>query len=53
MAFMVKKDADTQYDMAYSPGEGYALRNMHYALMFSGTSVAPASKLCIMRNMHY
>jgi len=53
LTFKVIFFADTQYDNAYSSGEGHALCNMHYALIFSGTSVVPTSKLCIMRNMHY
>jgi len=50
---MVKKVADTQSDNAYFPAKGYALCNMHYALIFSGTSVVSTSRLCIMRNMCY
>jgi len=50
---LVRRASHTKDSIGYSSGEGYALCNMHYALIFSGTSVVPTSKLCIMRNMHY
>jgi len=47
--FMVNKVAGTWYDDEYSSCEGYALCDMQYALIFSGTWVVPTSKLCVMR----